>query len=125
MIPADLLDQLREKDLELWEQITGLELAEYEYDDENGSMSEYIYQEDLIEGAQEAWLQYCLQAAIRERRWSYKQICLVRRGTPNEIFYYAEIDKGIAWDSPLHFEGHGDTEAEALVKAYLAAISHK
>ena len=26
MIPADLLDQLREKDLELWEQITGLEM---------------------------------------------------------------------------------------------------
>ena len=26
VIPADLLDQFREKDLELWEQITGLEV---------------------------------------------------------------------------------------------------
>ena len=26
MISADLLDQLREKDLELWEQITGLDV---------------------------------------------------------------------------------------------------
>ena len=117
MIPADLLGRLQEKDPELWEQITGLELAEYEYDDENGSMSGYIYQEDLIEGAQEAWLQACLQAAIRARKWLATVLaksdesnhrCLARLDSEDD-----EIETVVEY---------GSTEAEALCLAYLEAI---
>jgi hypothetical protein len=117
MIPADLLNQLREKDPELWEQITGLELAEYEYDDENGSMSGYIYQEDLIEGAQEAWLQHCLQEAIRWRGWAYQVSCTFQ-GTRFAKIATINPD-GSKW---FHDDQHAPTEAEALCWAYLAAI---
>ena len=111
MIPADLLSALREKDPELWEQITGLELAEYEYDDENGSMSGYIYQEDLIEGAQEAWLQHCLQEAIRARDgWGCQ---ITSFGLPVIANVYNRRE---------YTTGRGDTEAEALGWAYLEAI---
>ena len=120
MIPADLLDQLQEKDPELWEQITGLELAEYEYDDENGSMSGYIYQEDLIKGAQEAWLQHCLQEAIRARGWHLYQI---RNDDLPGLPCFADIIiLGHGKEHDIHHEGEGDTEAEALSRAYLAAI---
>ena len=111
MIPADLLDQLREKDPELWEQITGLELAEYEYDDENGSMSGYIYQEDLIEGAQEAWLQHCLQEAIR-----------ARDGWGCQITSFGLPVIANVYNRRAYTTGRGDTEAEALGWAYLEAI---
>ena len=111
MIPADLLDKLREKDPELWEQITGLELAEYEYDDENGSMSGYIYQEDLIEGAQEAWLQHCLQEAIR-----------ARDGWGCQITSFGLPVIANVYNRRAYTTGRGDTEAEALGWAYLEAI---
>ena len=111
MIPADLLSALREKDPELWEQITGLELAEYEYDDENGSMSGYIYQEDLIEGAQEAWLQHCLQEAIR-----------ARDGWGCQITSFGLPVIANVYNRRAYTTGRGDTEAEALGWAYLEAI---
>ena len=118
MIPADLLDQLREADQAMWGKIddciynlhVGYDIRAYPH-----------YAEDAI-FVMDAIIQAVLQEVIRARKWSYKQICLVRKGTPNEIFHYAEIDKGVAWNAPLHFEEHGDTEAEALLRAYLAAI---
>ena len=120
MIPADLLDKLREKDPELWDKL------QEQFEKLKAYQEDRVYEVDVIATFEcllqmSGWiLQGLLQEAIRAREWSYKQICLVRRGTPNEIFYYAEIDKGIAWDSPLHFEGHGSTEAEGLLRAYLA-----
>ena len=120
MIPADLLDQLREKDPELWKMITENTISEYEYHDEdfNEWISNAITYKDLFEPAQEAWLQHCLQEAIRVRGWS-------GWSGRTESSCFAEIHikgaKSRLENCEILF-GHGDTEAEALLRAYLAAI---
>ena len=120
MIPADLLSALREKDPELWMEITRTELAEIEYCDVDGDECEpdYIYWAGLRSEAQDAWLQHCLQDAIRARGWSG----WVGR---TALICFAEIHtKGAAsrFENNEIFYGQGDTEAEALGWAYLAAI---
>ena len=120
MIPADLLSALREKDPELWREITRTELAEIEYCDVDGDECEpdYIYWAGLRSEAQDAWLQHCLQDAIRARGWSG----WVGR---TALICFAEIHtKGAAsrFENNEIFYGQGDTEAEALGWAYLAAI---
>ena len=112
MIPADLLSALREKDPELWMEITRTELAEIEYCDVDGDECEpdYIYWAGLRSEAQDAWLQHCLQEAIRARGWWY-QIATGYRGVIQAQVYCSE--------NGLH---KGNTEAEALGWAYLAAI---
>ena len=101
MIPADILGQLRESDPELW--------GEYI------SSPAYIY--DHSDKYKEAWLQYCLQEAIRVRGWHISQsvMCWGR-----EQPYYAAIRKSEyePWAGET-----GDTEAEALMRAYLSALS--
>ena len=120
MISADLLDQLREKDPDLWEKIAETALSEYEYHDEefNAWISNAITHTDLFGPAQEAWLQHCLQEAIRARGWYYSiwntspdsTEVIIRRG-------------GEGYINPdfMHI-GEGKNEAEALLIAYLAAI---
>ena len=120
MIPADLLSALREKDPELWMEITRTELAEIEYCDVDGDECEpdYIYWAGLRSEAQDAWLQHCLQDAIRARGWSG----WVGR---TALICFAEIHtKGAAsrFENNEIFYGQGDTEAEALGWAYLEAI---
>ena len=120
MIPADLLDQLREKDPELWKIATRTELATIEYCDADGDECEpdYIYWSGLRSEAQEAWILYCLMQAIRARGWSG----WVGR---TALICFAEIHtKGAAsrFENNEIFYGQGDTEAEALGWAYLAAI---
>ena len=120
MIPADLLSALREKDPELWMEITRTELAEIEYCDVDGDECEpdYIYWAGLRSEAQDAWLQHCLQGAIRARGWSG----WVGR---TALICFAEIHtKGAAsrFENNEIFYGQGDTEAEALGWAYLAVI---
>jgi hypothetical protein len=118
MIPADLLDKLREKDPDLWEKIAETALSEYEYHDEefNEWISNAITYTDLFEPAQEAWLQHCLQEAIRARGWRYgidydtDRVC-------------ATVLKNIDSAWKLIGVGYGSTEAEALMRAYLSALS--
>ncbi len=118
MIPADLLDQLREKDPDLWEKIAETALSEYEYHDEefNAWISNAITYTDLFGPAQEAWLQHCLQEAIRARRWSHTLDC-VPEG-PNRC------GACVIFGPQFHNRciRNGDTEAEALGWAYLEAI---
>jgi hypothetical protein len=113
MIPADLLDKLREKDPDLWEKIAETALSEYEYHDEefNAWISNAITYTDLFGPAQEAWLQHCLQAAIRARDGWVCQITSF--GLPVIANVYNRRE---------YTTGRGDTEAEALGWAYLAAI---
>ena len=107
VIPADLLNQLREADQELWKRYAETDLSrEEERIDETWRTAE----------ANEAWLQYCLQEAIRARGWHISQsvMCWCR-----ERPYYAAIRKS-EYD---HWVGEtGNTEADALLKAYLAVI---
>jgi len=113
MIPADLLDQLREKDPDLWEKIAETALSEYEYHDEefNAWISNAITYTDLFGPAQEAWLQHCLQDAIRARDgWGCQ---ITSFGLPVIANVYNRRE---------YTTGRGDTEAEALALAYLEAI---
>ena len=113
MIPADLLDQLREKDPELWMEITRTELAEIEYCDVDGDECEpdYIYWAGLRSEAQDAWLQHCLQESIRARvGWGYQ---ITAFGLPIIACVYNRRD---------YITARGESEAEALGWAYLAVI---
>lgn len=115
MIPADLLSALREKDPDLWEKIAETALSEYEYHDEefNAWISNAITYTDLFGPAQEAWLQHCLQEAIRARGWSYRLIWASS----------VDICKAFICTGPgIHGSVNCDTEAEALGWAYLAVI---
>ncbi|NLH79214.1 MAG: hypothetical protein GX465_19530 [Acidobacteria bacterium] len=91
MIPADLLDQLREKDPMLWIR---------------------VHANDFIGDVFTAWLQYCLQEAIRARGWKYQ--ILAGKHKPH-VF----ID---TYDREAIIDCLSDTEAEALLISYLAAI---
>ena len=121
MIPADLLDQLREKDPDLWEKIAETALSEYEYHDEefNEWISNAITYTDLFEPAQEAWLQHCLQEAIREREWGLQQEYVPWFHATHRCKAYI----GIGTQNGDLFEGVAATEAEALMRAYLSALS--
>ena len=96
MIPADLLDQLREKDPELWIRYTN---------------------NDFVGKVSEAWLQQCMQEAIRWRGWAYQVSCTFQ-GTRFAKIATINPD-GSKW---FHDDQHAPTEAEALLRAYLAAI---
>lgn len=120
MIPADLLARLQEADPGLWEKIAETALSEYEYHDEdfNAWIFNAITYTNLFGPAQDAWLQHCLQDAIRARGWSG----WVGR---TALICFAEIHtKGAAsrFENNEIFYGQGDTEAEALGWAYLEAI---
>ena len=113
MIPADLLSALREKDPELWKMITENTISEYEYHDEefNAWISNAITYTDLFGPAQEAWLQHCLQEAIRARvGWGYQ---ITAFGLPIIACVYNRRD---------YITARGESEAEALGWAYLAVI---
>lgn len=123
MISADLLDQLREKDPELWMEITRTELAEIEYCDVDGDECEpdYIYWAGLRSEAQDAWLQHCLQERIRARGWGYEIMRFMCFGS----FYPGRcLAKIYHVENKIMVTGEAkaDTEAEALLRAYLQAI---
>ena len=102
MIPANLLSALREKDPELWARYAETDLSrEEERIDEPWRTAE----------ANEAWLQYCLQEAIRARGWCYR----------TRYIDWVWVDIFDACDETLG-EAECYTEAEALLRAYLTAI---
>ena len=124
-----LLDQLRAKDPETYKRIRrGLPLkprGQYiAYD--NGEVRALQYEEvyipldELLPEVACAWLQAVLQDAITSRRWSTKQISFVRG---EEKFYYVEINKGVSYNGPLECKGRGGSPAEALLAAYVEAMS--
>ena len=116
MIPADLLNQLREKDPGLWNTFSEKKIGDYFYfgpegDEEYGDIFEY----QLEDSARCAWLQHCLQEAIRARGWGYA---------------IGRSSKGMTSASVYAQEGEGKTvmgydEAEDLLRAYLSARSRE
>jgi len=119
MIPADLLNQLREKDPGLWNTFSEKKIGDYFYfgpegDEEYGDIFEY----QLEDSARCAWLQHCLQEAIRARGWAYQVSCTFQ-GTRFAKIATINPD-GSKW---FHDDQHAPTEAEALMRAYLSALS--
>ena len=105
MIPADLLDQLREKDKELWERINRVYAMRYLRQTDDPQILEFLTGKE-----KQALIQGYLQERIRARGWWY-QIATGYKGVIQAQVYCSE--------NGLH---KGNTEAEALLRAYLAAI---
>ncbi len=107
MIPADLLSALREKDPELFNTWIAV-VRQIDNHAADGT--------DIDTPISMAWLQYCLQEAIRARGWRYgidydtDRVC-------------ATVLKNIDSAWKLIGVGYGSTEAEALMRAYLSALS--
>ena len=115
MIP-DLLDQLREKDPDLWDKL------QEQFEKLKAYQEDRVYEVDVIATFEclpqmSGWiLQGLLQEAIRARRWSHTLDC-VPEG-PNRC------GACVIFGPQFHNRciRNGDTEAEALRRAYLAAI---
>jgi len=107
MIPADLLSALREKDPELFNTWIAV-VRQIDNHAADGT--------DIDTPISMAWLQYCLQEAIRARGWRYgidydtDRVC-------------ATVLKNIDSAWKLIGVGYGSTEAEALMRAHLSALS--
>ena len=109
MIPADRLDQLREKDPGLWERMRRMPI----YVHRDSSLTVDLTKSDNTELV-DAWLQHCLQEAIRARGWEFvlRSVTIGRTPGFEAIVYKIRGQKrGVAY-----------TESEALCWAYLAAI---
>jgi len=123
MIPADLLDQLREKDPELYENIAkSFAWAELQYDElypEYVGDKPHLPDEIEIDNHMEHLIQGCLQEAIRARGHGYAM-----------QYYHGPRMVGVSiykWGSGFEKitigAGYCSTEAEALMRAYLSALS--
>jgi len=107
MIPADLLDQLRKKDPELWERMRRMPV----YVHQDGQLTIDLTKSDNTELVA-AWLQHCLQEAIRARDgWGCQ---ITSFGLPVIANVYNRRE---------YTTGRGSTESEALLRAYLSALS--
>ena len=118
MIPADLLDKLREKDPELWDKL------QEQFEKLKAYQEDRVYEVDVIATFEcllqmSGWiLQGLLQEAIRAHRPDYI-------GTWFYNLEYVEvgrIEAKIFNRAGIISEGVADTEAEALCRAYLDAI---
>lgn len=110
MIPADLLDQLREKDPEAHARYWRLRSASCGMPSDTEAMA-------IIE---DMCMQADLQSAIRARGWHLYQI---RNDDLPGLPCFADIIiLGHGKEHDIHNEGEGSTESEALLRAYLAAI---
>ena len=108
MIPADLLDQLREKDPELWGKINRVYAMRYMRQIDDPQILEFLTGKE-----KQALIQGYLQERIRARGWSYRLIWASS----------VDICKAFICTGPgIHESVNCDTEAEALGWAYLAAI---
>lgn len=106
MIPADLLDQLREKDPELWERINRVYAMRYMRQIDDPQILEFLTGKE-----KQSLIQGYLQEAIRARDgWGCQ---ITSFGLPVIANVYSRR---------LYTTGRGDTEAEALGWAYLEAI---
>lgn len=121
MISTDLLARLQKADNVTLERVCQTAVGEYESFDGDGFEVKYtVSYEELFDDAKEAWLQHCIQAAIRARGWHLYQI---RNDDLPGLPCFADIIiLGHGKEHDIHHEGEGSTEAEALCRAYLAAI---
>ena len=132
MIPSDLLDQIREKDPELYENIAkSFAWAELQYDElypEYVGDKPHLPDEIEIDNHMDHLIQGCLQEAIRARGWYLTQWTQSDPIFPEiECVIHCPIKKEVpsGYKGSLFndYFGRGDTEAEALLQAYLSALS--
>jgi hypothetical protein len=129
MIPADLLDKLREKDPELYENIAkSFAWAELQYDElypEYVGDKPHLPDEIEIDNHMEHLIQGCLQEAIRARGWIFELNSKLCEGGLCSAWVFKNLKewKKDQFDPTAEYINMGgDTEAEALLRAYLAAI---
>ena len=114
MIPADLLDQLREKDPELWERMRRMPI----YVHRDSSVTVDLTKSDNTELV-DAWLQHCLQEAIRARGRGYGiEYYMTPRMVGASVYVW-----GDGFYKKTLGAGYCTTESEALLRAYLSALS--
>lgn len=120
---ADLLTRLQKADQATWDEVDRLSrmfngvpwVNGKHWQDQLCSDGNKATREALKEAWLQAWLQHCLQAAIRARGWGYA---------------IGRSSKGMTSASVYVPGGEGETvmgydDAEALCRAYLAAIDEK
>ena len=108
MTLAALLEELKEVDPKLYDDISHLELIGWQQP-RNQAMDH---------------LQGCIQRAIEQREWDLRQDqWVVNLDSTDEVYYYSAIVAGISETgrSP-EYEGRGKSQADALLAAYVAAV---
>ena len=108
MTLSELLEELKEVDPKLYDDISHLELIGWQQP-RNQAMDH---------------LQGCIQRACERREWDLRQDqWVIKQDGPNTVYHYATIEKGIAeTGQPFEYEGRGKSQAEALLAAYIAAV---
>jgi len=120
-MPEDLtalLTKLKQLDEATWYEYKYGSLGEYEYDDENGSMSNDVDIDNLNEDGKAAWLQFCIQRACQARGWDwttekYHKMIFAKVTIPYEC-----------WTDDT-FRASGDSPCHALLAAYIFALEGK
>ena len=108
MTLSELLEELKEVDPKLYDDISHLELIGWQQP-RNLAMDH---------------LQGCLQRACEMREWDLRQDqWAVNLDSTDEVYCYSAIVTGISETgrSP-EYEGRGKSQAEALLAAYVAAV---
>jgi len=108
MTLAALLEELKEVDPKLYDDISHLELIGWQQP-RNLAMDH---------------LQGCLQRACERREWDLRQdLWVIKMDGQNVVYHYATINKGIAeTGEPFEYEGRDKSQAESLLTAYVAAV---
>ena len=109
----ELLEKLKSLDPTAYAAFVDTELGKYDCHDDYGKMTEYIYQDRLINKAQMAWLQACLQDAILTKGWHFQQLAREGRCVVDITVFEPKCD---IIDGPER-----KTPAEAMLAAYIAA----
>lgn len=114
MIDPALLTRLRKTDTETWHKFDARIVGSATCHDGSNFVDVDICRIRLDEPVQEAWLQHVLQDAIRAKGWQFKLQSVKINGNPG---YEAVI-----WFVRGERRDIGNSPAEALLLAYLAAI---
>jgi hypothetical protein len=111
MTLSELLGELKQADPKTYEDISHLDLAGWRQP-RNQALDH---------------LQGCLQRQCIIREWDLQQDqWIIKQNGPGKVFHYATITKGIAeTGEPCEYEGRGQSQAEALLAAYVAAIKEE
>jgi len=108
MTLSELLEELKEVDPKLYDDISHLELIGWQQP-RNLAM-------DHLQGS--------IQRACERREWDLRQdLWVIKMDGQNVVYHYATINKGIAeTGEPFEYEGRDKSQAESLLTAYVAAV---
>ena len=109
----ELLEKLKSLDPTTYERYIGSDLV-------SSDQPEYISAWILTESAKMAWLQACLQTAIRSRGGWYWKISSQQLDSTGK--YVCEIVKESGWRT-VWVREEGNSPADAMLAAYIEAMS--